>query len=271
MKSSPPESGLPASGTSKSQAAVLILLFPLTPGPSFTKMPWCTSRLVAFGNARGSEKTFFPVGFHMYLRRISLRAIFLICFCALLFFSMWLASPDLKKLLHRVTGLGSQSVPAKEETEHIVNRASIKIDSARELPAAPSESQEATKAPHTESPSPAAEPLAAIQPELEIQKPTDSLKKAPEERSAEKVKQPYFSLHIGSFRELQNASAEAERLKSSELDAFWKKVAIPGKGEWFRVYVGKHKTRDEALGSGKELKAKGIIEEFFVHEMKPAG
>ena len=184
---------------------------------------------------------------------------------------MWLASPDLKKLLHRVTGLGSQSEPAKEEIEHIVNRASIKIDSARELPAAPSELQEATEAPHTESPSPAAGPLTAIQPELEIQEPTDSPKKAPEERSAEKVKQPYFSLHIGSFRELQNANVEAERLKSSGLDAFWKKVAIPGKGRWFRVYVGKHMTRDEALVKGKELKAKGIIQDFFVHEMKPIG
>jgi len=71
---------------------------------------------------------------------------------------MWLASPDLKGLLHRVTGLGSQSEPPKKETEHIVNRASIKIDSARELPAEPSESQEATEAPRTESPSPVAQP-----------------------------------------------------------------------------------------------------------------
>ncbi|UCH08510.1 MAG: SPOR domain-containing protein, partial [Deltaproteobacteria bacterium] len=154
-------------------------------------------------------------------------------------------------------------------TEHIVNRASIKIDSARELPAAPSEPQEATEAPGTESPSPAAEPLTASQPALEIQKPTDSPEKVPQGTVAEKVEQPYFSLHIGSFRELQNASAEAERLKSSELDAFWKKVAIPGKGEWFRVYVGKHQTRDEALAAGKELKAKGVIEDYFVHEIKP--
>ena len=207
----------------------------------------------------------------MYLRRISLRAIFLICFCALLFFSMWLASPDLKKLLHRVTGLGSWSEPAKEENEHIVNRASIKIDSARELPAAPSELQEATEAPRTESPGPVAEPSVPSQAASEIQKPADSPEKSPEVSVAEKVEQPYFSLHIGSFRELQNASAEAERLKSSELDAFWKKVAIPGKGEWFRVYVGKHKKRDEALVSGKELKAKGIIEDFFVHELKATG
>jgi cell division septation protein DedD len=184
---------------------------------------------------------------------------------------MWLASPDLKKLLHRVTGLGSHFEPVKEETEHIVNRASIKIDSARVLPAAPSEPQEAGEAPGTESPSPAAEPLTASQPALEIQKPADSPEKGPEDSVAEKVEQPYFSLHISSFRELQNASAEAERLKSSQLDAFWKKVAIRGKGEWFRVYVGKHKTRDEALASGKELKAKGIIEDFFVHEMEPTG
>ena len=207
----------------------------------------------------------------MYLRRISLRSIFLICFCALLFFSMWLTSPDLKRLLHRVTGLGSYSEPTKEENEHIVNRASIKIDSARELPAAPSELQEATEAPRTESPSPIAEPLTASQPALEIQKPADSPEKEPQDSVAEKVEQPYFSLHIASFRNLENARAEAERLKSSELDAFWKKVAIPGKGEWFRVYVGKHKTRDEALVSGKELKARGIIEDFFVHEVKETG
>ncbi|UCH07384.1 MAG: SPOR domain-containing protein [Deltaproteobacteria bacterium] len=205
----------------------------------------------------------------MYWRRISLRSIFLVCFCALLFFSMWLASPDLKRLVHRVTGLGSQSEPPKEETEHIVNRASIKIDAARELPPAPAEPQEANEVPRTESPSPAVEPLTASQQALETQKPTDSPKKGPEDSVAEKVEQPYFSLHVGSFRELQNASAEAERLKSSGIDAFWKKVAIQGKGEWFRLYVGKHHTRDEALAAGKELKAKGVIEDYFVHELKP--
>jgi cell division septation protein DedD len=205
----------------------------------------------------------------MYLRRISLRAIFLVCFFALLFFSMWLASPDLKGLLHRVTGLGSQSEPQKKETEHIVNRASIKIDSARELPTAPSESQEATEAPRTESPSPVAQPSDNSQLALETQQPTGSVKKEPEDSVAEKTEQPYFSLHVGSFRELQNASAEEERLTSSGLDAFRKKVAIPGKGEWFRLYVGKHSTRDEALARGKELKAKGIIEDYVVHEIKP--
>jgi cell division septation protein DedD len=207
----------------------------------------------------------------MYWGRISLRSIFLVCFCALLFFSMWLASPDLKGLLHRVTGLGSQSEPPREETEHIVNRASIKIDSARELPAAPSESQETSEAPSTESPSLVAQPSVTSQPTEEIQKSTDSVEKSPQDSIAEKAVEPYFSLHIGSYRERQNASAEAERLKSKGLDAFWKKVAIPGKGEWFRLYVGKHNTRDEALAKGKELKAKGIIEDYFVHELKLTG
>jgi cell division septation protein DedD len=207
----------------------------------------------------------------MYLGRISLRSIFLICFCALLVFSMWLTFPDLKRLLHRVTGLGSYSEPIKEEDEHIVNRASIKIDSARELPAAPSELQEAIEAPAMESPVPVAEPLTVRQPALEIQKPTDSPGKRSQDNVAKKAEQPYFSLHIGSFRDLENARAVAKRLSERGLNVFWKKVAIPGKGEWFRVYVGKHKTRDEALVSGKELKAKGIIEDFFVHELKATG
>ena len=207
----------------------------------------------------------------MYLRRISLRTIFLISFCALLFFSMWLASPDLKKLLHRVTGMGSHSEPTKEETEHIVNRASIKIDLTREIPSAPSELPEAAEAPRTESPGPVAEPLTAGKPASEIQKPDDSAEKSIQGKAPESLEQPYFSLHIGSFRNLENARAEAERVNELGLNAFWKKVTIPGKGEWFRVYVGKDKTRDEALVRGRELKAKGIIEDFFVHEMKPTG
>ena len=207
----------------------------------------------------------------MYRGQISLRSIFLVCFCALLFVSMWLASPDLKGLLHRVTGLGSQSEPPKEETEHIVNRASIKIDAARELPVAPSEPQEAGEPPPMESLSPVAQPSVTGQPKKEIQESTDSAEESPQDSVAEKTVGPCFSLHIGSFRELQNARAEEERLKSSGLDAFWKKVAIPGKGEWFRVYVGKHKTRDEALARGKALKGEGIIEDYFVHELKPTG
>ena len=207
----------------------------------------------------------------MHQGRISLRSIFLICFCGLLFFSMWLASPDLKGLLHRVTGLGSQSESPKEETEPIVNRASIKIDAPREVPVAPSEPEEAIEPPRTESPSPVAQPSVASQPAPENQEPTDSTEESPQDTGSEEAAGPYFSLHVGSFRALQNASAEQERLKSSGLDAFWKKVAIPGKGEWFRLYVEKHKTKDEASARGKELKAKGVIEDYFVHELKPTG
>lgn len=211
----------------------------------------------------------------MKLGRISLRSIFLIFFCAVLFFSLWMSSPDFKKLVYRVTKLGYHSEPMKEdrasedisEGEHIVNRASVKIEPLQETRSVPSSLELASEAKPPESPGTVAEPVGPAPLSLESKTAGDSVEEAIPGDTTASLKRTYYSLHIGSFQNSGNAKKRAWLLSKRGLPAWWKKVTIPGKGKWYRVYIGKHQDRAEALRLGKKLKAEGVIEEFFVHEL----
>jgi len=79
----------------------------------------------------------------------------------------------------------------------------------------------------------------------------------------------YYSLQIGSYKNLAYGKKRAAELITEKgLYAWLRKVKILKKGEWFRVYVGKKKSRAEALNFGKRLKAERIIEDFSVHKHK---
>jgi cell division septation protein DedD len=213
----------------------------------------------------------------MGLGGISFRSIFLILFCVLLALSLWKTSPDLKKLLYRVAKIGSHEEPTSEEGQrigkpaHIVNRMSVKIESPQETRSAPPAREEVSKvsrpagegsAAKSVSPTPPAPLMAQEKP------PSDLAKQALPDATTSAPRKPYYSLHVGSFQSPANARNRASSLRQRGLrDVWWKKVTIPGKGRWYRVYVGKHQDREEALRHGRTLKAEGIIEEFFVHEV----
>ena len=79
----------------------------------------------------------------------------------------------------------------------------------------------------------------------------------------------YYSLQIGSYKNLAYGKKRAAELITEKgLHAWLRKVKILKKGEWFRVYVGKKKSRAEALNFGKKLKAERIIEDFSIHKIK---
>jgi hypothetical protein len=83
----------------------------------------------------------------------------------------------------------------------------------------------------------------------------------------ESLKGFYYSIHFGSFKNLSNAKARVERLTNKGLHAWWEKVNIVGKGECFRVFIGKQKTKAEALSLAEKLKAAGIIDDFYVQKL----
>jgi len=187
-----------------------------------------------------------------------------------------MTSPDLKKLLYRATKLGYHSEPMKEdrasehisEGEHIVNRASVKIEAPQETRSVPSSLEVASEAEPSGSPGTVAEPVGPAPLSLETKTAGDSVEEAIPKDTTASLKRTYYSLHIGSFQNPANARKRVELLVKTGLDnVWWKKVTIPGKGKWHRVYIGKHQDRPEALSLGKKLKAEGIIEEFFVHEL----
>ncbi len=213
----------------------------------------------------------------MGLGRISFRSVFLIFFCVLLFFSLWKTSPDLRKLLYRAAKIGSHGEAMSEDREriakgaHIVNRMSVKIEQPQETGSIPAAREEMTEVRPPESPGNIAKPVTPAPPAplmAEGKAPEDLAKHASPDAPTSAARKPYYSLHVGSFQSSANARKRAGSLREVGLrDVWWKKVTIPGKGIWYRVYVGKHQDRAEALRHGETLKAERIIEEFFVHEL----
>jgi len=78
----------------------------------------------------------------------------------------------------------------------------------------------------------------------------------------------YYTIHLASFKELQNANDYVNAMTNKGKTIFWKKADVPGKGKYYRVYMGKYKNRDEAVEFWKILKEEGAVSYFGVHEFK---
>lgn len=65
----------------------------------------------------------------------------------------------------------------------------------------------------------------------------------------------YYSIHIASFSVFKNANAYVNSLSKAEKCVFWREVDIPGKGRFYRVFVGKYTTYDEARAAWESLNA----------------
>ena len=75
----------------------------------------------------------------------------------------------------------------------------------------------------------------------------------------------YYSIHVASFKELQNANNYVNSMTKKGKTIFWKKTDVPEKGEYYRVYLGKYKNRDEAVAFWNLLDQEGAVSYFGVH------
>jgi hypothetical protein len=75
----------------------------------------------------------------------------------------------------------------------------------------------------------------------------------------------YFSIHVASFKNLQSAGKYVNDLGSQEKIVFWRESDVPGKGVYYRVYIGKYETREEAVTVWNGLKDAGLVSYFGVH------
>lgn len=66
------------------------------------------------------------------------------------------------------------------------------------------------------------------------------------------VTAPFYTVHVGSYRNRDSAASEAARISAKGHDAFVERADLGPRGIWFRVKVGRFKTRAEA----ESLKAK---------------
>jgi hypothetical protein len=78
----------------------------------------------------------------------------------------------------------------------------------------------------------------------------------------------YYSIQISSFEDLNKANRQVNALKKKEKTVFWKKVNIPGKGEFYRVYLGKYTNRDDAFEHWKQLREDKTVIYCGIHEFK---
>ncbi|HWP44363.1 MAG TPA: SPOR domain-containing protein [Blastocatellia bacterium] len=73
-----------------------------------------------------------------------------------------------------------------------------------------------------------------------------------------------FTLQVASFPTRQAAEALVSRLTRDGVSPIWGSINIPGRGVWFRVYLGEFETVHQARAEGESLVARRIIKEFLV-------
>ncbi len=121
-------------------------------------------------------------------------------------------------------------------------------------------------APKTVPPKEAPTKSAAKKPKPATKAPTKPKATKPKETKAKKVSKthPFFTLQVASFRSPREAQRYARMLGDRGYEAFVKRVNLPKKGVWYRVYVGRFKTFQEAKDFGRVLQKKEKIKTFYI-------
>ena len=74
----------------------------------------------------------------------------------------------------------------------------------------------------------------------------------------------WYTIQVSSFKKAQEAATEVAILETHGLTAISSYEAVKGKGMWYRVYVGRFGTREEAETTAFRLKAEGIISGYWI-------
>ena len=69
----------------------------------------------------------------------------------------------------------------------------------------------------------------------------------------------FYTVHVSSCQLPENAEQEVSSLKGRGLEAFSRHETVPGKGMWYRIYVGRFNTSQEAAQYGTRIKSQGIV------------
>jgi hypothetical protein len=82
-----------------------------------------------------------------------------------------------------------------------------------------------------------------------------------------------FTIQVEALRSEAAALALVEQLRLSGADAYYLKATIPGKGDLYRVRVGRFATSGQARAMGDKLRRAGLFKDHFVtkYEEAPSG
>jgi DedD protein len=97
--------------------------------------------------------------------------------------------------------------------------------------------------------------------EIKVERPEKKIKKevAPgqvEEEKSEGGKGGYYSLQLSSFQERTEAEAFMLKLRKEGLTPYLTPTAIPGRGVWYRIRMGKYRTWEEAVSAKQTFEQK---------------
>lgn len=79
-----------------------------------------------------------------------------------------------------------------------------------------------------------------------------------------------YSIHISSFQEEINAIRHVRQLAAKGWPTYYRKVILPRKGTWWRVYVGPYTSEAETGRQASRLKAQGIARYAAIERTGPA-
>ncbi len=84
--------------------------------------------------------------------------------------------------------------------------------------------------------------------------------------AAECKERVYYSIHFASFKNLRNANKKVNAVKKKGKLVFWKDTNVPGKGRFYRLYLGKYENRTEASEFWKKLRKEGVVSYYGIHK-----
>ena len=85
------------------------------------------------------------------------------------------------------------------------------------------------------------------------------------------AEQYFYSIHFPSFKNLENANRQVNSLQEKGKMVFWKETDIPGKGLYYRVYLGRYDKRDDAVAFWERLNKIGAVDYFGIHRFNEKG
>lgn len=76
-----------------------------------------------------------------------------------------------------------------------------------------------------------------------------------------------FTLQVGSYPTDVEAQALIQKLEGKGLEPFLRSVDLSGKGQWYRIYVGRYSSKEEAEKDGLRMRAKQVVSTFIVAKL----
>ena len=74
----------------------------------------------------------------------------------------------------------------------------------------------------------------------------------------------FYTIHVSSYRIQKNAAEKVYRLEKSGFEAFYRYEHVKGKAMWYRVYIGRFGSRNEAKEMAKALRQRKAISHYDI-------